>query len=310
MGFLLTASCVAACAQSPMSIDVRAESGELEVRFKDQKLLVYAFASNQFKPYVRELYTLRGENVLRDAPADHLHHHGLMYAIRANGINFWEEREAPGIEKPVQLLAYVTGKSPAGLPQAQFIQSVHWLAFTNRAVADSAAKALLLEQRTLTVIVDEKNQEVALRWQSDFEVGRKAGKVNLHGSNYNGLGLRLPASFDHTALFLNSANQADPAPGTQNVTPGKWTSVAGKIGDRDVTAVLFGSSVNAGGDAKYFTMTEPFAYLAATQGLDQAPLDYGPGAKFQLSYLLTIYSEKKSREFNENRAQRWQREKQ
>ena len=57
----------------------------LEVRYKGQKILVYAFATNQFKPYVRELYTLRGENVTRDAPPDHLHHHGLMYAVYVNG---------------------------------------------------------------------------------------------------------------------------------------------------------------------------------------------------------------------------------
>ncbi len=64
---------------------------------------MYAFATNQFKPYVRELYTLRGENVLRDAPPDHLHHHGLMYAVWVNGINFWEERGAPGFEQHVEL---------------------------------------------------------------------------------------------------------------------------------------------------------------------------------------------------------------
>ena len=64
--------------------------------YKGHKILVYAFATNQFKPYVRELYTLRGENVTRDAPPDHLHHHGLMYAVYVNGINFWEERGAPG----------------------------------------------------------------------------------------------------------------------------------------------------------------------------------------------------------------------
>ena len=88
----------------PISIDPQDGRGELEVRFKGRKLLVYAFATNQFKPYVRELYTLRGENVLRDAAPDHLHHHGLMYAVCVNGINFWEERNAPGIQKHVEML--------------------------------------------------------------------------------------------------------------------------------------------------------------------------------------------------------------
>ncbi len=93
----------AAAADPPISIDAKTDRGELEVQFKGRKLLVYAFATNQFKPYVRELYTLRGENVLRDAPPDHLHHHGLMYAVYVNGINFWEEKGTPGFEKHVEL---------------------------------------------------------------------------------------------------------------------------------------------------------------------------------------------------------------
>jgi len=67
---------------------VNESRGELRAQFKDRPLLVYVFATNQLKPYVRELDALSGVNVLRDAPADHLHHHGLMYAIRVNSVNF------------------------------------------------------------------------------------------------------------------------------------------------------------------------------------------------------------------------------
>lgn len=56
---------------------VQAERGLLEWRFKGQKLFTYSFATNQFKPYARELLTLRGDDVLRDAPADHLKLSGL-----------------------------------------------------------------------------------------------------------------------------------------------------------------------------------------------------------------------------------------
>jgi hypothetical protein len=30
-------------------------------------------------------------NVLRDSPADHKHHHGLMFAVAADGVDFWSE---------------------------------------------------------------------------------------------------------------------------------------------------------------------------------------------------------------------------
>jgi hypothetical protein len=81
LALLLAMVCSVGAANPPISIDSKVDQGELVVRYQGRKLLVYAFATNQFKPYVRELYTLRGENVLRDAPPDHLHHHGLMYAV-------------------------------------------------------------------------------------------------------------------------------------------------------------------------------------------------------------------------------------
>ena len=97
LAFYLALACSAGADSIPIRIDTKLDQGLLEVRYKGNKLLVYAFATNQYKPYVRELYTLRGENVTRDAPPDHLHHHGLMYAVNINGVNYWEERVTPGI---------------------------------------------------------------------------------------------------------------------------------------------------------------------------------------------------------------------
>lgn len=292
-------------AAAKLSEVINLEKGELHWRYEGRPLLVYAFAASQFKPYVRELYTLRGENVLRDAPADHLHHHGLMYAIRLNGVNFWEERESPGIEKSVSLVPGKTGKGPGGLPQASFTQLIHWVEFTNREVADSAPLAFMVEQRSLTLTVDEAKGEVALVWDASFELGKNTPKLQLHGANYNGLGLRLPLSFDKVAKFANSADAPYNGNNTQNVIPARWTSVAGTMEGREVMLALFGRRDNAPGQGWFFTMTEPFAYLAVTQGLDKQPLDYRAGDKFRLRYLLTVYSENKPREFLEQRAEAW-----
>jgi hypothetical protein len=297
--FALAGSAVAA---SPsISIDSKADKGELEIRFKDRKLLVYAFATNQFKPYARELYTLRGENVLRDAVPDHLHHHGLMYAVCVNGINFWEERNAPGIQKHVEMLHMDTSDAN-GVPVAYFTELIHWLAPTN------LTAPLLIERRTLTAAVNEQSQEVALRWDAQFQVGTNAGKVTLHGPNYDGLGLRLPESFNHVAVFQNSAFQPYTGKNTQNVTRARWTSVAGLIDGCQVMLVLFGRPDNARGDSSFFTMLDAFAYLSATQGLDQQPLEYAPGDKFNLSYLLTVYSEHKTPQFITPRSKLWQKD--
>jgi hypothetical protein len=307
--FLALAGSTAA-ANPPISIDSKADQGELVVRYQGRKLLVYAFATNQFKPYVRELYTLRGENVTRDAPPDHLHHHGLMYAVYVNGINFWEERDAPGFQQHVELPLHSARIDAKGVPIASLTEIIHWLAPTNRNSPTSLAAALLIEQRILTVTVDEKNQEVALRWDSEFQVGPNAGKVTIHGPNYDGLGMRLPESFNHVAKFQNAANQAYTGNNSQNVIAARWTSVAGVMDGHDVMLAMFGRPDNARGDSSFFTMLDPFAYLAATQALDQKPLEYSAGDKFSLNYLLTVYSENKPPEFIRKRYERWEKERQ
>jgi hypothetical protein len=308
LGFLLGLVCSAGAANPPIRIDSNLGQGVLEVGYKGRKILVYAFATNQFKPYVRELYTLRGENVTRDAPPDHLHHHGLMYAVYANGINFWEERGTPGVERHVELPLKVTTMGANGLPTASFTELIQWLSPSNPPASDPAAAAVLNERRTLTVTVDEENQEVALRWDSEFQVGPNASKVSIHGPNYDGLGIRLPESFNHVAKFQNSADQAYTAKDTHDVTTARWTSVSGQMGGRDVMLVMFGCADNARGDTAFYTMLDPFAYLSATQALDKQPLEYAAGDKFSLSYLLTVYSANKSPGFIQRRCGRWEKE--
>ncbi|HOX56879.1 MAG TPA: PmoA family protein [Candidatus Paceibacterota bacterium] len=305
LALLLALAGAASAANPAIAIDSKAAQGELEIQFKGRKLLVYAFATNQFKPYVRELYTLRGENVLRDAPPDHLHHHGLMYAVHVNGINFWEEHRTPGIQKHVELVRQSATVDAKGVPEAQFTELIHWLGPTNRGASDSLAAAVLVERRTLWLSVDEAKQEVALRWDGQFQVGPNAGRVTIRGANYTGLGLRLPESFNHVAKFQNSEGLPYHGPNTQNVIAARWTSVSGALNGHEGMLVLFGST-----DSRrfFFTMLDPFAYLSVTQGLDKQPLEYGPGDKFSVSYLLTVYSETRTTEFIRRRCDQWDKE--
>ena len=274
--------------------------GELKAQFKDRPLLVYAFSTNQFKPYVRELYALNGVNVLRDAPADHLHHHGLMYAIRVNGVNFWEERDEPGIERSVRLLNRGTGCDTHGRPQATFTHLIHW-------ISSSEASPLLIERRTITVTVDEPAGEVALRWQGTFEVGRGTEQVKLHGSAYNGLGLRLPEAFDHVARHINSASVPYTAEQKWDVTAARWSAVSQPVEGREVMVALFSRRSNKG-EPRFFTMLNPFAYLSVTQNLEKTPLEYSICDSFRIDYLLAVYAEKKSSPFLNERQRRWEQE--
>ena len=291
-----------------MSINVKSDCGELVVHYKGKPLLVYSFGTNQFKPYVRELFTLEGENILQDAPPDHLHHHGLMYASWVNGINFWEEKEKPGIEKPIRIVSSGTTESKSGLPGAQWTQLIDWLGPSGE--TNSANASLLREERSLSITVDESNQEVALRWDSVFEVSPDVRKVTLHGSNYDGLGIRPALGLENGARFDNSEALPYAPNHAPNVTAARWTTLYGKTagGSGEVLLALFGHPANRPGSGKFFSMTQPFVYLTASQGLDKEPLEYSAGQRFALRYLLTVCSTDKSKEFIEARYQKWLKE--
>lgn len=291
---------------APLRLVVEEQKGVLEVFRGGQKLLEYAFATNQFKPYVRALYTLKGDDILRDAPADHLHHHGLMFAIRVNGVNFWEERTDPGHEVPVKWLSRQT-EARNGLPAASFSQLIHWVTHKDRALADTAPAALLVERRKITVTVDDARQELALHWRSDFEVGPGAPKVTLAGANYHGLGLRLPQEFDHVARHQNSANLPYSAEQKGDVTPANWSAVAHALNGHETMAALFSHPRNPG-EAKFFTMLDAFAYLSATQEWEKKPQERAAGERFRLDYLLTLYSPPQNPDFLKQRYERWVKE--
>ena len=55
-------------------------------------------ASQAFKPYIKELTSPKGVNPLRDNIPDHIHHHGLMFAVAVDDVNFWAEYKNCGRE--------------------------------------------------------------------------------------------------------------------------------------------------------------------------------------------------------------------
>lgn len=269
--------------------------GRLSFTFRGRPLLTYAFAATQFKPYVRELFTLSGTNVLRDAPADHLHHHGLMYAIRINGVNFWEETDSPGREQHIKFTS-IDANGASG----SFTEKLHWLPSAD----PPDAAPFLIETRTLTISVAQARDEVSLGWHASFEVGPRANRIRLHGSDYNGLGLRLPETWDRSARHENSENAAYITAGKRDVFPARWAAVR-EGSDNSPQVVLFGDKVGNGGTTMFFSMTDPFTYLSVTQGLDKTPLEYKDGDRFQTRYLVLVYSKARAPHEIEARYRQW-----
>lgn len=277
----------------------------LVIQWRGQPILTYVTSTNPCKPYVQELRTLEGVNVLRDSPPDHFHHHGLMYAIRVNDHNFWEEREKPGYQVPKPMTPPRTGKNAAGLPMLSFAQDLYWVPDEQHAAADLAAVALLEEHRIITLTVDEKNKEVGVGWHSDFKVGKGATKVTLAGADYHGLGMRLPEAFDKVARHANAEKTAYKTANQRDVIEARWSSITGTVNGQDITVACLGKSMQPGVPQKFFTMLDPFAYVSATQGLDLVTRDHAAGDHWSVSYLVLVYSSAPSAEALQQRYQSW-----
>ncbi len=271
--------------------------------YKNKPVMVYSFDPHQYKSYIKELHTTRGDNVLRDAPFDHLHHHALMYGIKVNGLNFWEEISGSGVQKSVKIIPPEIGTSPGGLPQARIVQVLNWVAPADAFLPDTNTPALLVETRTLTLTVNDKEEEVAVRWRSQFVLGTKTNEVTLTGANYHGLGMRFLQELDSVATHFTADGKPD-VTGRQDVSAHAWEAVAFDAPGKPATIAVFGDAGNARGDTKFFAM-KPFAYLSATQGLDKEPLVYRAGDKFELNYLITLYPALKSAPSLEERGKKW-----
>lgn len=290
-------------AQSPLRLQAGVATNAWIVSHHGQPLLRYVFNPRQYKPYVAEFSAPGGRNLLRDAPSDHLHHHALMYAIKVNGLNFWEEVSGNGVERVVETSASVTGGA------ATLRQTIHWVAPQDAFLADTTPAALLVEQRTLVVTVDQEQDEAALRWTSQFEVGRRTNTVVLEGANYFGLGVRFQQELDPLAEHFNSDGKPDLSDTKQDVTRHDWCAVAFDRPGASATFAMFGHPANPRGQATWFTMKRPFAYVSATQALDKEPLVYHAGDRWQVDYLVTVYPAVKSAEFLNARAAEWQKTK-
>jgi hypothetical protein len=291
------------------TVEPASQAQEWIVKYGGRRLMTYAFAPGRFKPYVKELATVDGENLLRDAPFDHLHHHALMYAVRVNGINFWEETPGCGVEKVVRTDKPEVVAGPGGDPRVRLRQVLHWVSPQDAFQPDNANVALLVEERTLTLRVDDAAREVALEWQSAFAVGGKTNTVTVGGANYYGLGVRFGQELDALADHLNAGGPPDLASGRQDTTAHRWGAVRFDRPGRPATLVIAGHPGNPRGDAVFFTMKTPFAYLSATQALDKEAVVYRAGERFELKFLVAVYPQVRGAAELDARVRSWREEK-
>jgi len=244
--------------------------------------LRYHYENVPFKPYVQELFSPSGINVLRDAPADHLHHHALMFAVAVDGVNFWEEQQAPGRQVHQSFTEVKIGKHN-NIPNACFTEQLDWI--------NPRSKELLLNEfRTIKVCQVDEFKATLLNWQSILAVPSGKESVTLTGSHYFGLGMRFLESMDVGGQFNNSEGKTgDIVRGDERLVQARWCSYTAGANGKPVTIAMFGHPDNLRHPTQWFTMTKPFAYLSATLNLHREPLKVTSDKPLVLRYAVAVW---------------------
>jgi len=273
----------------PVSITV--DANRAWVRAGDDVLLLYRYGDVPFKPYVKELFTPSGLNVLLDSPADHIHHHALMFAVAVDGVTYWAEyagapptdvNARPGKQEH-QRFPDVAVVEAGGLSWGRFAESVRW-------VSPRDNRPALNERRAVAATRLSEPATILLTWQCELAVPAGKESVILSGSHYYGLGLRFIRAMDADGTFRNP----DGKPGTvfrgdERLVRSNWCAYTARTDGKDVTVAMFGHPDNARHPTTWFTMARPFAYLSATLGLHETPLKVAAGKPLSLCYGVALW---------------------
>ena len=269
---------MAGAGEGPLKIVIDAKN--VSITNGDRLVLRYRYADVPFKPYVDQLRTPSGVNILRDAPHDHLHHHGLMFAVAVDGVNFWEEKKVSGSQKHVRFTDVFLG-SAQRLDSTSFTERIDWIDPANK------GKVLLHEERTIGIGYQKGFDLTLSRWSSKFTLPEGKQSAELSGANYFGLGTRFLQSMDPTAKFFNADGKSG-VEGT-NAAKSKWCAMTATGDGKDVTFMMFGPPRPEPRPITWFTMTTPFAYLAATPALDQKPMKIQAGKPLTFTYIIGLW---------------------
>lgn len=292
----LSVMSVSAPAAEPMRATVDANS--LSVDAGVVKVAEYRFGDVPFKPYIKELFTPSGVNVLLDAPHDHLHHHALMFAVAVDGVNFWEETPTAGRQKHLGFDKVLESEGVAH--GVAFMERLDWI--------NPAGASLLAEQREVVFLRPVPKGVTMLTWESRLAVPTGKSAVTLSGSHYFGLGLRFIRAMDTQGKFRN----ADDTPGVvfrgeERLVRSNWCAYTARVDGEDITVAMFGHPDNPRDPTTWFTMAQPFAYLSATLGLHEKPLEIVEGKPLTLRYAVVLWDRPVESEEIDGLCKKWRK---
>ena len=264
------------------------------VKDGDRPVMEYRYGGDLFKPYVSKLFSPRGVNVLRDQIADHPHHHGLMFAVSVDGVDFWAETKACGRE------VSKSKDNPSGFSWATGLENqLVW-------VGPEGGTALASEDRRITVHRHDGLGVTLLTWRTKLSAAEGKPSIKLTGSHYFGLGMRFVQSMDGADDFFTPAGKAagETVRGNERLVRGKWCAYTAEVDGKPVTVAMFDSPGNVR-PAWWFIMAKPFAYMSATLNLHREPLVVEAGKPLTLTYGVAVWDGKVKAEEIEKLYARW-----
>jgi len=294
---IVRASGTSAASPAPNPLKIMVHNDVLSVYENGRMILRYRCDSNSFRPYVEQLFSPAGVNILRDAPADHLHHHGLMFAITVDGVNFWEQQQNCGRQVHRGFDDVNTGAFNA-LPRAAFTEHIDWLA------PDSTL--LLKETRTLEIHRLKNTRATFLTWRSQFEVPPGKASAVLTGKHYHGLGMRFLKSMDAQGPFFNAdGTTGEVVRGDERLAKSRWCAYTAQADNTPVTVAMFDDPNNLRSPAAWFTMAKPFAYLSATMNLHRESFVLTARKPLLLRYAVAVWDVKADAKLVEQFYRQW-----
>jgi hypothetical protein len=283
-------------------MDIARGTNETVVFRDGRPVLKYRYDSGAFKPYVSFLATPSGMNLLRDSPPDHAHHHGLMFGISVDGVDFWGEKvaERPGREVP---LGPVEGAGRGNILFTTYSveQSLRWQ-------EAASGENLLLEKRFVECYrLTEDYNCTLITWRSRFNLPPQKNSVTFGGHHYFGLGMRFVESMDGFGEFIYAQPDVKPevVRGDERLARAQWCALHSVCQGKPVTVAMFDAPTNPRRPATWFTMSKPFTYLSATLNLWKEPCLVTRPGTLSLTYGVAVWDGHASAEVVELTYQKW-----
>lgn len=239
--------------------------------------LEYRQTPNPNKVYVSKLYSPAGVQVLLDSPPDHIHHHGLMYALDTDGGSFWVDGPKEGVQKPA-------GPAAVGAGKDTLEQVIDWTAPDGRKV--------LQERRRIMASEAKEGPATLLTWTSRLTAPEGSAPVSLATQrSYVGLGFRFPKSMDRGAarFLFPDGKDSTPVRNSEKVTRDRWCACVGPVDGKTVTVAMFSHPKNYRHPASWFTMSDGLTYMTATLNLYRQPLVLKAAHPLELTYGIAVW---------------------